>query len=127
MYMMSYAIILMVLVCECRSETSLGCDQLTGACICRQGVTGRLCDACEEGTDNLWPDCLSCNDTCYNVWNDSIFQLTETVNANISEALMSNISSVNVSLEEFDHLCDIVDNIFAIVNRSNLSLTELNI
>ena len=116
----------MFLVCECESVTSLGCDRLTGQCMCRQGVTGRLCDACEEGTDNLWPDCLTCDDECYTLWNDSIFQLTEVVNANISEAFASNVSSVNVSVEEFDQLRDIVDDIFAIVNSSNLSIPELN-
>ena len=102
------------------------CNRTSGQCTCRQGVTGRLCDACEEGTDNVWPDCLTCDDECYTVWNGSIFLLTEVVNANISNALTSNVSSANVSLEEFDHLCDIVDDIFTIVNSSNLSLTELN-
>ena len=116
----------MCLVCECASEASLGCDRLTGQCTCREGVTGRSCDACEEGTNNLWPDCLTCDDECYALWNDSIFQLTEVVNANISEALTSNISSVNVSMEEFDQLCDTVDDIFAISNSSNLSVIELN-
>ena len=115
----------MCLVCECESEASLGCDRLTGECICREGVTGRSCDACEEGTDNLWPDCLTCDEECYTLWNDSIFQLTEVVNANISEAFTSNVSSVNVSMEEFDKLWDIFDDIFGIVNRSNLSVTEL--
>lgn len=113
-------------VCECESATSLGCDQLTGQCRCRQGVTGKSCDACEEGTDSVWPDCLKCNDTCYNLWNDSIFNLTEVVDTIVSTATTSNISSFNVSLEEFDRLCKIVDDIYTMLNKSNLSLTQLN-
>ena len=102
------------------------CNRTNGQCMCRQGVTGRSCDVCEEGTDNLWPDCLLCDDECYNLWNDSIYDLTEMVAANISDAEAFNISLVYVSLEDFDHVCDIVDDIFTVVNGSNLSLTELN-
>ena len=112
--------------CECKSEASLGCDSLTGMCMCRQGVTGRSCDACELGTDNLWPDCFSCDDEFYVLLNGSIFELTEIVGANVSTVLTSNTSSVNVSVEEFDRLCDIVDDISAIVNSSQLTLTEVN-
>ena len=75
----------------------------------------------------MWPDCILCDEDCYNLWNNSITELTKIVNASISEALASsNTSSVNVSTEEFDQLQSLVDNISAIVNSSNLSLTELN-
>ena len=115
--------------CDCTAEGTVPdtvCNRTNGQCVCRQGVTGRSCDVCEEGTDNMWPDCLLCDDECYNLWNDSIFDLTELVTANISDVKGFNISLVYVSLEDFDHVCDIVDDIFTIVNRSNLSLTELD-
>lgn len=95
--------------------------------MCRRGVTGRSCDVCEEGTNNVWPDCILCDEDCYNIWNDSISELTEVVNASISEALISsNASSVNVSAEEFDQLWSLVNDLSAVVNSSNFSLTELN-
>ena len=116
-----------MLACECKSEASLGCNSLTGQCICRRGVTGRSCDICEEGTNNVWPDCIMCDEDCYNIWNNSITELTKIVNASISEALASsNTSSVNVSAEAFNQLQSLIDDISAIVNSSNFSLTELN-
>ena len=116
-----------MLACECKSEASLGCNSLTGQCICRRGVTGRSCDTCEEGTNNVWPDCIMCDEDCYNIWNNSITELTKIVNASISEALASsNTSSVNVSAEAFNQLQSLIDDVSAIVNSSNFSLTELN-
>ena len=117
----------MLLACECKNEASLGCDRLTGQCMCRRGVTGRSCDVCEEGTNNVWPDCILCDEDCYNIWNDSIAELTEVVNASVTEALASsNISSANVSAEEFDQLWSLVNDLSAVVNSSNFNLTELN-
>lgn len=116
-----------MLACECKSEASLGCNSLTGQCICRRGVTGRSCDTCEEGTNNVWPDCIMCDEDCYNIWNNSITELTKIVNASISEALASsNTSSVNVSAEAFNQLQSLIDDVSAIMNSSNFSLTELN-
>ena len=75
----------------------------------------------------MWPDCILCDEDCYNIWNDSITELTEVVNASVSEALTSlNISSANVLAEKFDQLWSLVNDLSAIVNSSNFSLTELN-
>ena len=75
----------------------------------------------------MWPDCILCDEDRYNIWNSSITKLTKIVNASISEALASsNTSSVNVSAEEFNQLQSLIDNVSAIVNSRNFSLTELN-
>ncbi|CAB1340378.1 unnamed protein product [Coregonus sp. 'balchen'] len=35
--------------CECSKCGTASCDDRTGTCHCKPGVTGRLCDQCEEG------------------------------------------------------------------------------
>ncbi|XP_053570910.1 laminin subunit alpha-1 [Bombina bombina] len=52
--------------CDCNPSGSLNnyCDRLTGQCACKQGVTGRLCDACEPRHILLNQECISCDDDC---------------------------------------------------------------
>jgi len=102
------------------------CNRVTGECTCSPGVTGEFCEVCEPGTTNLWPNCLSCDNECHNLWNNSLFQLTETVNESISMVTSLNASSINVTLMDLDYLYSLIDNIVTIVNSSNLNISQLN-
>ncbi|XP_013999730.2 laminin subunit alpha-4 isoform X1 [Salmo salar] len=50
-------------VCECSKCGTTSCDDRTGTCHCKPGVTGRLCDQCEEGHTgfNNCQGCHSCD------------------------------------------------------------------
>ncbi|XP_063079180.1 laminin subunit alpha-4 [Engraulis encrasicolus] len=45
--------------CQCNKCGTASCDDRTGVCHCRPGVTGRLCDQCEEGHSGF-SSCLGC-------------------------------------------------------------------
>ena len=118
--------ICVLLACQCEEVTTLRCDRVTGKCTCSPGVTGEFCEVCEPGTTNLWPNCLACDNECHNLWNNSLFRLTETVNESISMVTSLNASSINVTLMDLDYLYSLIDNITAIVNNSNLNVSQLN-
>lgn len=46
-------------VCECNECGTSSCDDRTGVCHCKPGVTGRLCDQCEEGYSGF-SSCQGC-------------------------------------------------------------------
>ncbi|XP_059831982.1 laminin subunit alpha-1 isoform X1 [Hypanus sabinus] len=52
--------------CECNPSGSIhnNCDSLLGHCICKLGVTGRLCDQCERKHVLVETECISCDDEC---------------------------------------------------------------
>ena len=118
--------ICVLLACQCEEATTLRCDRVTGKCTCNPGVTGEFCEVCKPGTTNLWPNCLACDNECHNIWNNSLFQLTETVNESISMVTSLNASSINVTLMDLDYLYSLIDNITAIVNNSSLNVSQLN-
>lgn len=45
--------------CECNECGTSSCDDRTGVCHCKPGVTGRLCDQCEEGYSGF-SSCQGC-------------------------------------------------------------------
>ncbi|XP_069017816.1 LOW QUALITY PROTEIN: laminin subunit alpha-4 [Embiotoca jacksoni] len=45
--------------CECSKCGTSSCDDRTGVCHCKPGVTGRLCDQCEEGYSGF-SSCQGC-------------------------------------------------------------------
>ncbi|CAL9691756.1 unnamed protein product [Knipowitschia caucasica] len=45
--------------CECNKCGTSSCDDRTGVCHCRPGVTGRLCDQCEDGYSGF-SSCQGC-------------------------------------------------------------------
>ncbi|XP_046877503.1 laminin subunit alpha-4 [Hypomesus transpacificus] len=45
--------------CECSKCGTASCDDRTGVCHCKPGVTGRLCDQCEEGQSGF-SSCQGC-------------------------------------------------------------------
>ncbi|KAM9778530.1 laminin subunit alpha-4 [Syngnathus typhle] len=45
--------------CECNKCGTSSCDDRTGVCHCKPGVTGRLCDRCEEGYSGF-SSCQGC-------------------------------------------------------------------
>ncbi|XP_013769593.1 laminin subunit alpha-4 [Pundamilia nyererei] len=45
--------------CECDKCGTSSCDDRTGVCHCKPGVTGRLCDQCEEGYSGF-SSCQGC-------------------------------------------------------------------
>uniref|UniRef100_A0AAY4BMX2 Laminin subunit alpha-4 n=1 Tax=Denticeps clupeoides TaxID=299321 RepID=A0AAY4BMX2_9TELE len=45
--------------CECNKCGTTSCDDRTGVCHCKPGVTGRLCDQCEDGYSGF-SSCQGC-------------------------------------------------------------------
>lgn len=66
--------------CECNLDGTRQptCDKATGACNCRAGVTGRLCDQCGRGFEKDFPSCRQCH-LCFDQWDTEIAALAQTV------------------------------------------------
>lgn len=66
--------------CGCNLEGTRQptCDKATGACNCRAGVTGRLCDQCGRGFQKDFPSCRQCH-LCFDQWDTEIAALAQTV------------------------------------------------
>ncbi|XP_053323848.1 laminin subunit alpha-1-like [Spea bombifrons] len=67
--------------CDCNPSGSLNneCDRLTGQCICKTGVTGRLCDTCELRHILLEEECISCDDDCTGTLLDDLDSLHQAI------------------------------------------------
>ncbi|KAM3839038.1 laminin subunit alpha-1 [Vipera latastei] len=52
--------------CQCNPNGSLHyhCDHTSGQCVCKQGVTGQLCDQCDSRHTLVENECVSCDDEC---------------------------------------------------------------
>lgn len=66
--------------CECNLEGTRQpmCDKATGACNCRAGVSGRLCDHCSRGFKKDFPSCPQCH-LCFDQWDTEIAALAQRV------------------------------------------------
>lgn len=55
--------------CACDPQGSIlpSCDPHTGACLCREGISGLKCQACACGSRGGFPHCMSCP-TCFTSW-----------------------------------------------------------
>uniref|UniRef100_A0A8D2DLV8 Laminin subunit beta-3 n=1 Tax=Sciurus vulgaris TaxID=55149 RepID=A0A8D2DLV8_SCIVU len=47
--------------CDFRGTENLGCDKVSGRCLCRPGLTGRRCDQCQRGYCDRYPVCVACH------------------------------------------------------------------
>uniref|UniRef100_A0A8C4RZG4 Laminin subunit alpha-1 n=2 Tax=Erpetoichthys calabaricus TaxID=27687 RepID=A0A8C4RZG4_ERPCA len=70
-------------LCTCNPAGSVHnyCDQVTGQCICKQGVRGRLCDECEVHHILMDTECVSCDDNCTGVLLSDLDNMMETLKA----------------------------------------------
>lgn len=68
------------LACDCNREGTQRpvCDQGTGMCHCREGVSGQRCDRCARGHGQEFPACLRCH-VCFDQWDHTIAPLSEAV------------------------------------------------
>ncbi|KAM8966911.1 laminin subunit alpha-1 [Pelodytes ibericus] len=69
--------------CDCNPSGSLNndCDRLTGQCLCKQGVTGRLCDTCELRHIFLKEECISCDDDCTGPLLDDLDSMQQAISS----------------------------------------------
>ncbi|KAM4688464.1 laminin subunit alpha-1 [Discoglossus pictus] len=95
--------------CDCNPSGSLNnnCDRLTGQCVCKQGVTGHLCDTCEPRHILLGQECISCDDDCTGpLLNDldslhqTIFSFKITGMITVPHSVMSSIGNLTNHLKE---------------------------
>ncbi|KAJ8778657.1 hypothetical protein J1605_013334 [Eschrichtius robustus] len=66
--------------CDCNRKDSQKhiCDQDTGMCHCREGVSGPQCDRCAQGHGQEFPACLRCH-LCFDQWDHTISSLSKAV------------------------------------------------
>ncbi|NWU95491.1 LAMA1 protein, partial [Upupa epops] len=67
--------------CRCNPSGSVDahCDGATGQCPCKPGVTGQLCEECEQRHLLLQDECVSCDDNCTGVLLSSLDDLSEAI------------------------------------------------
>uniref|UniRef100_A0A8C5T7E1 Laminin subunit beta 3 n=1 Tax=Malurus cyaneus samueli TaxID=2593467 RepID=A0A8C5T7E1_9PASS len=57
--------------CDFQGTEEQGCDQATGRCQCRAGVTGSRCEQCQRGHCSSYPACELCH-PCFHTFDQSI-------------------------------------------------------
>nr|XP_060631057.1 laminin subunit alpha-1 [Anolis sagrei ordinatus] len=67
--------------CQCNPNGSVHntCDHISGQCVCKQGVTGWLCDECEPRHILVDNECISCDDDCTGLLLNDLDNLEEAV------------------------------------------------
>ncbi|XP_017596587.1 PREDICTED: laminin subunit beta-3 [Corvus brachyrhynchos] len=60
--------------CDFQGTEEVGCDQATGRCLCRSGVTGPRCDQCQRGHCSSYPGCQLCH-PCFHTYDGDIERL----------------------------------------------------
>ncbi|NXL71861.1 LAMB3 protein, partial [Leptocoma aspasia] len=64
--------------CDCNFQGTeeAGCDQATGRCLCRAGVTGPRCDQCQRGHCSSYPGCQPCH-PCFHTYDGDVERLRQ--------------------------------------------------
>ncbi|XP_033010826.1 laminin subunit alpha-1 [Lacerta agilis] len=67
--------------CQCNPNGSVhnNCDHISGQCICKQGVTGQLCDECESRHILMGNECVACDDDCTGLLLNDLDKLDEAM------------------------------------------------
>ncbi|KAI6075043.1 Laminin subunit alpha-1 [Aix galericulata] len=67
--------------CRCNPSGSVhvNCDRATGKCLCKQGVTGQLCEECEARHLLVEEECVSCDDNCTGVLLSNLDNLNQAI------------------------------------------------
>uniref|UniRef100_A0A8B9DL87 Laminin subunit alpha-1 n=1 Tax=Anser cygnoides TaxID=8845 RepID=A0A8B9DL87_ANSCY len=67
--------------CRCNPSGSVhvNCDRATGKCLCKQGVTGQLCEECEARHLLVEEECVSCDDNCTGVLLSNLDNLNKAI------------------------------------------------
>uniref|UniRef100_A0A8B9TDP0 Laminin subunit alpha 1 n=1 Tax=Anas platyrhynchos TaxID=8839 RepID=A0A8B9TDP0_ANAPL len=67
--------------CQCNPSGSVhvNCDRATGKCLCKQGVTGQLCEECEARHLLVEGECVSCDDNCTGVLLSNLDNLNQAI------------------------------------------------
>ncbi|TEA39878.1 hypothetical protein DBR06_SOUSAS32610004, partial [Sousa chinensis] len=67
-------------ICDCNRKDSQKhiCDQDTGTCHYREGVSSPRCDRCTQGHGQKFPACLRCH-LCFDPWDHTISSLSKAV------------------------------------------------
>lgn len=83
--------------CNCHPHGSMGkiCDQNTGQCPCKEGVTGRQCDKCAEGYRNTKSPIVPCVKT------PNIIMSTQPKDATCSQCKKTGLSGKKFCRKDF--------------------------
>nr|XP_034978544.1 laminin subunit beta-3 isoform X1 [Zootoca vivipara]XP_034978545.1 laminin subunit beta-3 isoform X1 [Zootoca vivipara]XP_034978546.1 laminin subunit beta-3 isoform X1 [Zootoca vivipara] len=86
--------------CDCNFQGTeeMGCDKLTGRCLCRPGFTGGRCDQCQRGYCGNYDHCEACN-PCFQVYDDELnrFGLRQATLKNSTQRLQVGTMSSSFS------------------------------
>lgn len=66
-------VFLLFIACDCNFQGTevMGCNKLTGSCLCRSGFTGPQCNQCQRGYCGSYHHCEACH-PCFQAYDDDI-------------------------------------------------------
>lgn len=86
----SFSCPLWSIACDCNFQGTevMGCDKMTGSCLCRPGFTGSRCDQCKRGYCDNSHSCEACH-PCFQAYDEDFhrFDLRQAALKNTSQWL----------------------------------------
>uniref|UniRef100_A0A670YBI5 Laminin subunit beta 3 n=1 Tax=Pseudonaja textilis TaxID=8673 RepID=A0A670YBI5_PSETE len=120
--------------CDCNFQGTevMGCNKLTGSCLCRSGFTGPQCNQCQRGYCGNYHQCETCH-PCFQAYDDDIqrFGLRQAALKNSTQYFQGETMTTGYSIRlleverKMQHIQHILDN--SLITEQGLDQVANNI